>query len=289
MIRIVADTLSCIPPQEARALGIAYLPQIVIFGEESFRDDYEITSNEFLSKLTSTKALPKTSAPSPELYHPIYETAIEQDDELIIVLPSQTMSGTFRSATTAALDYPELKAHFFDAEVLAPALGSMVRNALRYSKEGKTAEEILAELAKMRNSCVTYFVVDTLEFLHRGGRIGAAKALFGSVLQIKPILGLENASIIPIESQRTTRKATQRLIQLVSEQYPKQAEGFLTLCHAGADERINHIAQQLQEMLNIEKIPIYNLPPAIMTHAGPGTVCAQFFTLKFTHRRRERC
>lgn len=279
MIRIVADTLSCIPAQEARALGIAYLPQIIIFGEESYQDDYEITPSEFLAKLTTSKDLPTTSAPSPELYHSIYESASAQDDELIIVLPSQKMSGTYRSATTAALDFPDLKVHFFDSGILSPALGSMVRNALKWAKEGQTAEEIITGLEKMRDNCVTYFVVDTLEYLHRGGRIGAAKALFGSVLQIKPILGLENANIIPIESQRTTRKATQRLIQLVAENYPKNVEGFLTLSHAGAEDRINHIAQELQTQLHLESIPIYDLPPAIMVHAGPGTVCAQFFTL----------
>ena len=131
----------------------------------------------------------------------------------------------------------------------------------------------------MSEVCVTYFVVDTLEFLHRGGRIGAAKALFGSVLQIKPILGLEDANIIPVESQRTARKAIQRLVQLVVENYPKDTEGFLTLSHAGADERISAIAEQLQVELKLRSIPIYNLPPAIITHAGPGTVCAQFFKL----------
>lgn len=277
MIRIVADTLSCIPPQEARALGIPYLPQIIIFGEESYRDDFEITPTEFLKKLTSTKELPTTSAPSPELYHPIFDHAMENDDELIIVLPSQKLSGTYRSATTAALDYPDLKVHFFDTLTLAPALGSMVRNAHRWVRDGKTAEEVIDGLKKMRDNQETYFVVDTLEYLHRGGRIGSAKALVGSVLQIKPILGLDDSTISPIESQRTTRKATLRLIELVTQKYPENTDGYLTLCHAGALDRINFVAQQLQAELKIESIPIYQLPPAIMTHAGPGTICAQFF------------
>jgi DegV family protein with EDD domain len=279
MIRIVADTLSCLSTEEAQALDIAYLPQIIIFGEESLRDDSEITSETFLSRLTSSKILPTTSAPSPELYYPIYESAVSKNEELIVILPSQNMSGTYRSATTAALEFPDLKVHFFDTEVLAPALGSMVRIAAGLVKEGRTAQEILTELEKMRKTCTTYFVVDTLEYLHRGGRIGAAKALFGSVLQIKPILGVENASIVPIESQRTTRKATQRLVELVSEQYPVHTDGYLTLSHAGAFDRINFIAQQLKVKLKLESIPIYDLPPAIMTHAGPGTVAAQFFKL----------
>lgn len=278
MIRIVADTLSCIPPKEAEALGIALLPQIIIFGEESFRDDTAITSEQFLERLTSSKVLPTTSAPSPELYHPIYQNALEQEDELIVILPSQKMSGTYRSATTAALEFPELKVHFFDTTILAPALGSMVKVAHQWLQEGKSAAEILQKLEQMRGQQQTYFVVDTLEFLHRGGRIGAAKALFGSVLQIKPILGLANSSIHPIESQRTTRKATARLVELVINHYPKDQEGYLTLSHAGAQERIESIAQELRSALGLDDIPIYNLPPAIITHAGPSAVCAQFFS-----------
>lgn len=279
MIRIVADTLSCIPPQVASDLGIPFLPQIVIFGEESFRDDYEITAEGFLNKLTASRILPTTSAPAPEFYHPIFEAAVKSGDELIIILPSQKMSGTYRSATTAGLEFPDLKVNFFDTGLLAPALGSMVKVAHQWVQEGKSAPEIITGLEQMRDRQVTYFVVDTLEYLHRGGRIGAAKALFGSVLQIKPILGLENSNIVPIESQRTTRKATQRLVDLVIEKYPKDREGYLTLSHAGAEDRIHAIAQQLQTALSLPPIPIYHLPPAIIVHAGPGVVSAQFFAL----------
>jgi DegV family protein with EDD domain len=232
---------------------------------------------EFLKKLSSSKTLPKTSAPQPELYHPFFQNAVEAGDELILVLPSQHLSGTYRSATTAALEFPELKAHFFESNMLAPGLGSMVRNAVQWANEGKTSAEILARLETMKNAQLTYFVVDTLEYLYRGGRIGAAKALFGSVLQIKPILGLDAGSIYPVESQRTTRKATMRLIELVMENYPVGKEGYLTISHAGAEDRAKFIAQRLQVELHLDQIPIYLLPPAIMTHAGPGAVAAQFF------------
>lgn len=277
MIKIVSDTLTCIPPDEAKQLGIAYLPQIIIFGEESFRDDYEITHEEFLQKLVSAKTLPTTSAPSPDLYYPIYEEAIRNGDTLIVVLPSDKMSGTMRSATVAAKDYEGLDIHFFDTSVLAPAQGVMVRCALEWVQQGLSAEEILANLSAMKNRQTSYFVVDTLEYLYRGGRIGAAKALLGSVLQIKPILAVEDGGIVPVESQRTTKKATNRLIDLVEQQYPRDREGYLTLSHAGAREKVDKIAEELKQRLGLPDIPIYNLPPAIIVHAGPGVVAVQFF------------
>ena len=277
MIKIVSDTLSCIAPAEAQQAGIAYLPQVIIFGEESFHDDYEITHQEFLQKLVSAKTLPTTSAPSPELYYPIYEEAIRNNDTLIVVLPSDKMSGTLRSATVAAKDYEGLKIHFFDTGILAPAQGVMVRCALDWAQEGLEAPQILTNLAALRDRQTSYFVVDTLEYLYRGGRIGAAKALLGSVLQIKPILGVEDGGIVPVESQRTTKKALNRLVELVEQQYPRDREGYLTLSHADARDRIEKIAEELKQRLGIAEIPIYNLPPAIMVHAGPGVVAAQFY------------
>lgn len=277
MIKIVSDTLSCITPQEAQQAGIAYLPQIIIFGDESYRDDYEISHEAFLQRLVSTKTLPSTSAPSPDLYYPIYEESLKNDNTLIVVLPSEKMSGTLRSATVAAKEYPALNIHFFDTGVLAPAQGVMVRLALAWAQQGLDAPAILSKLSDMKERQTSYFVVDTLEYLFRGGRIGAAKALVGSVLQIKPILGVEDGGIVPVESQRTTKKAVNRLVELVEQQYPRDREGYLTLSHADARDKIEKIAEELQQRLGITDIPIYNLPPAIMVHAGPGVVAAQFF------------
>jgi DegV family protein with EDD domain len=277
MIKIVSDTLTCILPDEAKLAGIAYLPQVIIFGDESFHDDYEITHQQFLHKLVSAKTLPTTSAPSPDLYYPIYEEAIRNNDTLIVILPSDKMSGTLRSATVAAKEYEELKIHFFDTGILAPAQGVMVKCALKWAQEGRDVPEILTNLAALKDRQASYFVVDTLDYLFRGGRIGAAKALLGSVLQIKPILGVEDGGIVPVESQRTTKKAVNRLIELVEQQYPHDREGYLTLSHADARDKIERIAEELKQKLNIDEIPIYNLPPAIMVHAGPGVVAAQFF------------
>ncbi|NSW51576.1 MAG: DegV family protein [Anaerolineae bacterium] len=278
MIKIISDTLSCITPAEAAEMGIPLLPQIVIFeGEQSYRDDHEITHEQFLEKLKAASVLPKTSAPPPALYHPVYQEAIDQDQTLIIILPSEKMSGTLRAATVARQEFPQADVRLFDTQGIGPIQGSMTRIAIDWAKQGMSADEILSGLASLRERQVSYFVVDTLEYLHKNGRIGTAKALIGSVLEIKPILGISEGSIAPVESQRTQKKAIARLKELVMDQYPRSSNGHLTLCHANALPLATSLAEEFAACLQLPAIPIYNLPPAIMVHAGPGAVCAQFF------------
>ena len=130
----------------------------------------------------------------------------------------------------------------------------------------------------MANREKNYFVVDTLEFLHRGGRIGGAKALFGSVLQIKPILKLENGQAEPVESQRTQRKALNRLIELVTEESPHSEEAHVCVMHGDSLEKAKELADRLSQQLNIPTVRIFDLPPAFLTHTGPGILGVSFFT-----------
>ena len=279
MIKIVSDTLSCITPSEAQQLNIALLPQFVIFNEtETYRDDFEITYEQFLAKLKQSSALPKTSAPSPSLYNPVYSEALQTNDTILVIVPSETLSGTYRGASVGAQDFPEADIRVFDTACIGPAQGSMTRCALEWVSQGLPIDLIIENLTIMRDRQKSYFVVDTLEYLHKNGRIGTAKALLGSVLEIKPILRLNNGSIVPIESQRTQKKAIARLRELVYENYPKHSSGYLTICHANAPELAKQLAEEFAKELNLQQVPIFNLPPAIMVHTGPGTICAQFFT-----------
>jgi DegV family protein with EDD domain len=188
MITIVTDTLSCIPVPEARQLGIPYIPQIIIIGEESYRDDTEIDSKTFLSKLKTSPVLPKTAAPSPELYKPIFEKCATPGNTVIVLCPSSLISGTVRSATVAAQDYPEADIRVIDTLIIATGLGSLTRNALKWADAGLNADTIVEKVQEMAKRWRVYFLVDTLEYLYKGGRIGAAQALLGSILQFKPIL-----------------------------------------------------------------------------------------------------
>lgn len=278
MIKIIADTTSCIPPQQAAELGIPYLPQIIVFGEDSYRDDSEINSSQFLVKLQSFPALPKTSAPPPDLYRPIYEELSAQGHTMIVLCPSSDVSGTMRGALIGAQDFPNADIRIIDTRIIAAGLGSLVLQAWQWAKDGMDADTLVTRITSMAKREHVYFVVDTLEYLYKNGRIGAAKALFGSVLQVKPVLTVVDGRIAPFESQRTQRKARARLVELVLEQCPPGPGSYLKIQHGSAADEAREMAELFKEKLSLTDVPIYELPPAILTHAGPGVISASFFT-----------
>jgi DegV family protein with EDD domain len=284
MIKIIADTVSCISPAEAQKLGIAYLPQIVVFGEETFRDDTEMDSFAFLKRLRSSATLPKTAAPPPALYEPIFQAFAAEGHSMLVITPSAQVSGTYRSALTAAQEFqqncPEADIRVVDSQLIAGGLGELVKQALHWANAGLDMDTLVVKVEEMASRERVFFLVDTLEFLFRGGRIGAAKALFGSLLQVKPILTIRQGHTEAFESQRTHRRALSRLKEIVLEDCPRDPEAHLCLMHGDAEELVRSIAADLSGLLGIpvEDIPIYEMTPAILTHSGPGVIGISYFT-----------
>ena len=278
MIKIISDTTSVIDPREAESLGIGMIPQIIIIGEKSYRDDNEITTEEFLSKLKNSPVLPKTAAPPPVLYSPLFEEVALKKDTAIIICPSADVSGTVRSATIAAKDFPDADIRIFDSRTIGPVLGTMVYKALEWANAGVSADEIMSRLEKARKSCKIYFYVDTLEYLHKGGRIGSASALIGSILQVKPILIFVDGLVKPFETQRTKKRALARIIELVNQECPNRQNAFLSIFQADALADAEFLKTELSSTINPSHISFAKLPPAIIVHAGPGIVAVGFFT-----------
>ncbi|PKN93400.1 MAG: hypothetical protein CVU44_10985 [Chloroflexi bacterium HGW-Chloroflexi-6] len=277
MIKIVADTTSGLPLDLARQRGIAMLPQIVIFGENSYRDDGEIDTEIFLTRLKASSILPKTAAPPPVLYHPIFQDALEKGDTVIVIAPSAKVSGTVRSAQNAAADFADLTVHVVDAQTIAGNTATLALLAAQWAAEGVDVDSILKRLAGLISSQRTYFLVDTLEYLKKGGRIGGAKALLGELLQVKPILQVKDGLVQPCEQERTKKRALSRLIDLVAEQAGGSANAHLSVMHIDAREDAEMLAQAFAERLGIPTPPIYVLPAAIGVHAGPRALAVGFF------------
>jgi DegV family protein with EDD domain len=277
MVKIVTDTTSGLPREMLKTLGIPLIPQIVCFGEDSYRDDTELDTIAFLEKLKASIELPKTAAPPPAFYHPVFEQALKDGDDVIVVAPSVKLSGTVRSAEMAAQDFPKLKVHVVDTQTIAGNLASLVLVAHQWSGAYENAETIVKRLNEWIPRGHIFFLVDTLEYLQKGGRIGGAKALLGEMLRIKPILCLENGQVEPFEQQRTKHRAVARLIEIVEKQCPKTPEAHLCVMHASAIQEAEAIATELKVRMNLTYIPIYELPPAIVTHGGPGVLGIGFF------------
>ena len=171
MIQIVADTTCGIPLAQLQARGIFVLPQIITFGDKSYRDDIELDTNAFLKKLTAAKSLPGTAAPPPAMYTPIYQQILDAGDSALVITPSEKVSGTYRSALVAAEEFHSERIHVLDSGTIAGGLGSLVLLAKQWALDGMEIETLKRQLIAMAAREKVYFVVNTLEYLHKGGRI----------------------------------------------------------------------------------------------------------------------
>ena len=277
MVKIIADTTCGLPRELLQERGIPLIPQIVIFGEDAYHDDKQLDTAEFLKRLKASPTLPKTAAPEPPLYYPFYEEARARSESVIVVAPTGKASGTVRSAQTAAQDFPDVDVRVVDTQTLSCNLGSMVLVADDMAKIGKSADEIVAKLKDRIPRGRIYFLVDTLEYLAKGGRIGGAKKLLAELLEIKPILQIKNGQVEPFEQQRTKKRALARLVEVATEQCKGGDEAHLCVLQVEAQEEAQRLADELKSLISVPEIPIYELPPAIVVHAGPKAMGVGFF------------
>lgn len=277
MIKIVADTLSSMTMAEAKELGVDFFPQIIIFGNESYRDDYEISTEEFLKKLRASTTLPKTAAPAPALYEPIYSEYSKEGNTVLVLCPSKEVSGTFRSASVAAKEFPNADIRVIDTMTIGRPLGSLVKLAVKWVEEGLDADTIVKKIEEKSKLVRIYFYVETLEYLHKGGRIGGASKLVGGLLQVKPILRFIDGTIQPFETPRTKRRALDRIADIVKHECPQNDHAYLTIMESDAIATATELSEELKAHFGLKDIKIYTLPPAIVVHTGPGVVAAGFF------------
>ncbi len=181
MVTIVADTLSSIPPAVAVEMGIPYIPQIIIFGNESYKDDYEMDSAAFIDRLRKSQELPKTAAPPPSLYTPIYQQYANEGNTVIVVAPSADVSGTVRGATVGAEDFPGADIRVIDTRTVGSGLGTIVMKAHEWAKQGMDADTLVSKIKDLSARQKVYFVVDTLEYLHKGWQNWRGKNVDGQL------------------------------------------------------------------------------------------------------------
>jgi DegV family protein with EDD domain len=277
MVTIVADTTCSIPGDVLSKLGIPLLPQIIIFGDDQYRDDTEINNEVFLQKLRASSSIPKTAAPSPSLYIPIYKAELEKGNSIVVITPSSDISGTFRGASVAAEDFPGADIRIIDSRSIAGALGSMVMEAHKLAQTGASPDEVEALVKDLASRQRVYALVDTLEYLYKGGRIGGASALFGSLLQVKPILALKNGRVESHETQRTKKRALARVIEIIEQECPHDPSCLLTLSQCENMAEANQIADACTAMTGMKEIPIYETAPSFVVHAGPKVILVSFF------------
>jgi DegV family protein with EDD domain len=279
-IHIITDTTAALPTEWAQRHNIPIIPQVIIFGEQSYYEGQELDNATFMRRLTTSRALPKTSAPPPELFVKEFERLVPTDEPILCIHPTAEMSGTIRAVTVAAESFPGADIRILDTRLVAGPLATMVKLAVEWREQGADADTIMARLREMIPRGRIYFMVATLEYMARGGRIGGAAALLGGILQVKPILTVRDGKIDVLEKERTQKRAVARLKDLVVQQIARDGKGYLSIMHASVPEEAQALADDLGARLGLSDIPIYDVPPAIVTHAGPGILGVGFFVEK---------
>jgi DegV family protein with EDD domain len=277
MVKIITDTTAALPAETARRYGIPVIPQVIVFGTDSYLEGIEIDKATFMQRLKASRELPKTAAPPPDLFVKEFERLVPEGEPILCIHPSSEVSGTVRSATVAARDFPDADIRVIDTRFIASPLATMVTLAAEWAEAGHDADAIEGRLRDFTSRCRLYFLVATLEYLAKGGRIGGAAALLGSVLQVKPILTFRDGQVNQFERERTQKRALARLKELVLEQIPHDGSGHLSVMHADVPDQGQALADDLGAQLGLSQIPIYDVPPAIVTHAGPGILGVGFF------------
>jgi DegV family protein with EDD domain len=278
MIRIITDTTSGLPLEISNRYHIPVIPQIINFGNKSYYEGIELDNASFMSMLRASKELPKTAAPPPELFVHEFNKIVPSGGTVFCIHPSSEVSGTVRSATMAAQEFPNADIRVIDTRTIGSPIATLVQLAAEWALQGEEADLIEKKIKQMIPRCRIYFLVDTLEYLAKGGRIGGATALLGSVLKIKPILALSEGRVEQFEKERTQKHAISRLNELVKSQAARNGEAYISVMHAAVPELAREFADMLCSEFGLNSIPILDLPPAIVVHGGPGILAAAFFT-----------
>jgi DegV family protein with EDD domain len=273
-VAIVTDSTAYIPDDILKEYRITVTPQILIWGEETYQDGVDILPSEFYKKLTTAKVMPTTSQVAIVTMKSTFENLLEAGYDVLGIFLSAKLSGTMQSATQAREMLPKAaqKIVVLDSETTAMAMGFHVLSAARAAQAGASLIECKKLAKEAQNHTGVYFVVDTLEFLRRGGRIGGAQAMLGSALNIKPLLELRDGRIESVEKVRTKGKAIDRMIDLVVERTNGRTPVRLATLHANAEAEARYALEKAASLLSpIEQI-LASVSPVIGTHAGPGTV-----------------
>lgn len=277
-VTIVTDSVANLPADIIEKHNIYVIPQILHWEGKSLLDQIDITTEQFYQRLSTSKSIPTTSQPAPNQFTEHFMKAAEGAESIVAIFVSEYLSGTLQSAHLGAEAMGDYPIEIVDSRSASLGQGLLVVAAARMAAEGHDYKEIAAHIRSLVPRVRVIFVVDTLEYLHKGGRIGGAKRLVGSVLSIKPVLHLEDGKIEPLASVRTKSKAVQHMIDVVLNETKGKSNVHAAVIHASAIEEAQRIADFIRDTTNPQELIINQLTPVIGTHVGPGVVGMGYYT-----------
>ncbi len=290
MIRIVTDSGTNLSPELRAQYNIAMVPLLVIFGNKTYRDEVDLTGEQFIEKLRHEKTHPTTSTPPPADFAAVWGPLLDAGDEIVSLHLPSNLSATFSSAVNAKAQLDAERGHevpitLVDSKWVSMGMGFQVIEGARAVRAGQTREQIAATMTALDSRLTIIFLLDTLEFLRRGGRIGKAQAFLGTMFHIKPLLQIANARVEPLERARSRKAGLKRLIELIAEP-PPTGEGtppigsgalHAAVLHAGAPDDAQYLENEIRARFNLAEFYTSQIGPVIAVHGGPGIVGIAFY------------
>jgi len=269
-VKIVTDSTADLPAQLAQELGITVVPVYLRFGEKVYRDRVDMSEDEFYQKLEGSPIHPTTSQPTPQDFADAYSKLSREADEIVSIHVSSKVSGTYNSALQGR-ELAQARSHIevVDSFSLSMGLGLIAMAAARLAEVEKSLQEVLEEVRQAIPHIRLLGVFDTLKYLLLGGRIGKAKALLGSILNVKPLITMQNGELFPAGLARTRAKGVERLYELVKNALNIQE---LAIVHSTTPGEASSLKERIASIFDMKRIHLARLGPALGVHAGPGTL-----------------
>ncbi len=276
-VRIIIDSTADVTPEVRAKLTV--VPLTIFFGEQEYVDGVTINHKEFYEKLIENDVLPKTSQPTPDAFMQEYKKAVDAGDEVVVITIASKLSGTFQSANIAAMDYED-KIHVVDSKTAAIGTGILAELALKLAESGMDAKSIADCLCKERENVCLVAMLDTLEYLKRGGRISKTVAFAGGLLSIKPVITIRDGEIEILGKARGSRQGNNLLIKEIEVAGGVDFEKPVLLGYTGlSDVLLQKYVEDSSSIWegNVDELHSTPICSVIGTHAGPGAVAVAFF------------
>ncbi len=271
-VAIVTDSTTYAPQEFLDKYALRVAPAVVIWEGEELIDGVDITPAQFYERLSTAKEMPTTSQPSPAACKKIFDELLAEGFDILIIPVSEKLSGTIASMHQAMDMLPDANIELVEGNTVSMANGWLIMKAGEAALKGASLAECKAITENAREHTDLILTVGTLEFLHRGGRIGGANRWIGTALNIKPVLEVKDGRIEPLEKIRTRKKALNRLIEIAVERIGDQQPVYMAVLHANIESDADYLIENLKNKLTLEETVITGLSPAVGTHTGPGTI-----------------
>ncbi|MGN7358191.1 DegV family protein [Paenibacillus sp. SAF-054] len=272
-LKIFTDSTSDLPGAWVEQYDIGIIPLYVVFGDEQLRDGVDIKPAELYERVSRHGSLPKTAAPSPADFMAAFEPFVHQGDSILYISLSSELSATYQNALIAAAEFPDASIRVVDSRNLSSAIGLLVMKAVRAARAGESVDAIVSLLEAVRPQVETEFVIDTLEYLYKGGRCSGVQNLLGSLLNIRPVIKVIDGKMTPAYKVRGKKeKAMDQMLQNALQKLDLMDDDLIIVVHSFAEDEAQYLQKVLQEKTTAREVAISTAGCVISSHCGPKTI-----------------